>query len=94
MQRAGGRSPALRAGALVPTLSTFPPEGFAEDKEGSSAAASPLALSPRAVAPRRVDYEYGKAYDKQDAAKYFGGMQGEKSSFLCFLLSMRPMQQA
>ena len=35
-------------------------------------------LSPKALsrAHTTVDYEFGKAFDKQDADRYFGGMAG------------------
>ena len=35
-------------------------------------------LSPKALsrAHTTVDYEFGKAFDKQDADRYFGGMPG------------------
>ncbi len=43
------------------------------------------ALSPRAAAhtQRGVDYEFGKAFDRQDADKYFGGMISESTSLRC-----------
>ena len=47
-----------------------------EEPLDSPSALLPAALSPRAATrtQRGVDYEFGKAFGRQDADKYFGGM--------------------
>ncbi|DBA81363.1 hypothetical protein WJX79_002588 [Trebouxia sp. C0005] len=72
LQRGGAKGAALRAGALAHVTSYLPEEEYIEGPSASGAAA----LSPKAAAhtQRGVDYEFGKAFDRQDADKYFGGM--------------------
>ena len=81
LQKGGTKGAALRAGALVHVTSYLPEEDFTESPSTPGAAA----LSPRAAAhtQRGVDYEFGKAFDRQDADKYFGGMISESTSLCC-----------
>ncbi len=78
LQRGGTKGAALRAGALAHVTSYLPEEDYMESPSTPGAAA----LSPRAAAhtQRGVDYEFGKAFDRQDADKYFGGMISELPS--------------
>lgn len=86
LQRGGAKGAALRAGALAHVTSYLPEEEYIEGPSASGAAA----LSPKAAAhtQRGVDYEFGKAFDRQDADKYFGGMISESISLRCEHLCM------
>ena len=68
----GNKGSVLRAGALAHATSYMPEE----EPTDSPSALIPAALSPRAATrtQRGVDYEFGKAFGRQDADKYFGGM--------------------
>ncbi len=82
LHRGGTKGAALRAGALAHVTSYLPEEDYVESPSTPGAAA----LSPQAAAhtQRGVDYEFGKAFDRQDADKYFGGMISESNpSTLC-----------
>ncbi len=84
LQRGGTKGAALKAGALAHVTSYLPEEDYMESPSTPGAAA----LSPRAAAhtQRGVDYEFGKAFDRQDADKYFGGMISESTSLRCVRL--------
>ncbi|KAL3134162.1 hypothetical protein ABBQ32_008577 [Trebouxia sp. C0010 RCD-2024] len=75
LQRAATRAAPSKVTNLSRTISFFP-----EDEAASPAASEqgPASVIPRALsrAHTGTDYEFGKAYDKQDADRYFGGMQG------------------
>lgn len=73
LQRAATKAAALKATNLSRTVSFFP------EVDTASLPASeqdPATFSPRALshAHTGTDYEFGKAYDKQDADRYFGGL--------------------
>ena len=74
LQKAGARAAGLTATSLLRTISYFPDH----DQAAAAPDQGPATSSPRALshAHTTVDYEYGKAYDKQDAERYFGGMRG------------------
>ena len=86
LQRGGTKGAALRAGALARVTSYLPEEDYMESP--SAAGAAPLSPRAAALTQRGMDYEFGKAFDRQDADKYFGGMISESTSLRCVRLSM------
>ena len=86
LHRGGTKGAALRAGALAHVTSYLPEEDYVESPSTPGAAA----LSPQAAAhtQRGVDYEFGKAFDRQDADKYFGGMISESTPLRSVRLCM------
>lgn len=65
-----------------------------EEPLDSPSALIPTALSPRAAArtQRGVDYEFGKAFGRQDADKYFGGMISKSMACtLCLFTHAEPV---
>jgi len=86
LHRGGTKGAALRAGALAHVTSYLPEEDYVESPSIPGAAA----LSPQAAAhtQRGVDYEFGKAFDRQDADKYFGGMISESTPLRSVRLCM------
>lgn len=79
LQRGGPKGAALRAGALVHVTSYLPELDYME---------SPSTPGAAARTETGVDYEFGKAFDRQDADKYFGGMISESTSLCCVFLCM------
>ena len=75
VQRAGTKAAGLKATNLLRSISLFPDDAAASSDMSEQ---GPPMLSPKALsrAHTTVDYEFGKAFDKQDADNYFGGMRG------------------
>lgn len=68
----------MKGSNLLHAITFFPEDVPAEPASSASSVSSAAAFSPRPLVHARsaVDYEFGKAFDRQDADKYFGGMCG------------------
>ena len=75
VQRAATKAAGLKAANLLRSISVLP-DGVAASPDVPEQ--GPPMLTPKALsrAHTTVNYEFGKAFDKQDADSYFGGMRG------------------
>lgn len=68
----------MKATNLLHSISFFPGDTAASPAASEQEQGGPTLPTPKALtrAQTAVDYEFGKAFNQQDADRYFGGMRG------------------